>query len=343
MFNQNFKNMNKELLFQLYKLHSPSGCEKKMRKFLKRMARACNADKIEQDAHGNIFITKGFSDTYPCLASHMDQVQHAHSKDFVCVEGEDVVFGYSPKSHEQQGLGADDKNGIYICLECLKKYDVLKVAFFVGEETGCVGSRACDLGFFSDCRFVIEPDRRGNGDLITSMMCGEVCSKEFINAISPFAKAHGYSEEHGSITDVGELVERYVGISCLNLSCGYYEAHTDHEFTVLSELQNCLELVQEIIENCTDVYPFTYTSLSYGRGYGRHMPSFRDYNEQLDEEARQDFENILMYHPQTTFEEALYYLSWDVIGNVSSFKLQGIFEECKSLYLEADEELPVVS
>jgi hypothetical protein len=36
-----------------------------------------------------------------------------------------------------EGLGADDKNGIWIALQCLKKYDTVKVAFFVSEEVGC--------------------------------------------------------------------------------------------------------------------------------------------------------------------------------------------------------------
>lgn len=239
-----------------------------MRKFIKRYIRQnCGECAIEQDAHGNVLVTKGVAETYPCLASHIDQVQSRHSKDFCCVTNGDVVFGYSPKCHEQQGLGADDKNGIYICLECLKKYDIIKCAFFVGEETGCVGSSVVDVQFFKDCRFIIEPDRRGSSDLITSMFCGDVCSQEFIDAID--AKSFGYSEEHGSITDVGVLIERGVGISCLNLSCGYYEAHSDHEFTVLSELQHCLEFVESIIERATSVYPYEYSYIPRNTGYVR--------------------------------------------------------------------------
>lgn len=254
------KSMNKELLFQLYAIHSPSGGEKKMRRFIKRYIMSnCGNVSIVQDANGNLLCTKGESETYPCLASHMDQVQRNHSKDFQCLDGNDVVFGYSAKSRAQQGLGADDKNGILICLECLKKYDVLKVAFFVEEEIGCGGSGSVDLEFFKDCRFIIQPDRRGGSDLITSMFCGDVCSNDFIKSIGYVD--FGYKIEHGTVTDVGELVDMGVGISCLNLSCGYYEAHTDHEFTVLSELENCLMFVEHIIETCVEVYPF---EIDYG-------------------------------------------------------------------------------
>ncbi|MBQ9560574.1 MAG: hypothetical protein IJV08_11455 [Bacteroidaceae bacterium] len=263
--------MNKELLFNLYAIHSPSGSEKRMRRFLKKQAAACGATSIEQDRLGNLFITKGTSDTYPCLAAHMDQVQRYHSKDFRVFEHDGVAFAFSARSMAQQGLGADDKNGIFICLECLRRYDVLKVAFFVGEETGCVGSRACDLSFFRDCRFIVQPDRHGGHDLITDMFCGDVCSEEFVQAIG--ADAFGYKHDSGSITDVGELTERGVGISCLNLSCGYYKAHSDQEVTVLPELENCLNFVCHIIETCTAVYPFqggrrTYSFGGFGHSKG---------------------------------------------------------------------------
>ena len=274
--------MNKDLLFQLYAIHSPSGNEKKMRKFLRKQAIECGATSVETDKHGNLLIVKGVSDTYPCLAAHIDQVQKNHSKDFKVVEIDGDVIGWSAKCHSQQGLGADDKNGIFICLELLKKFDVMKVAFFVGEEVGCKGSGAVDLEFFKDCRFIIEPDRKDSSDLITSMFCGDVCSVEFADAIG--FKDYGYEHEQGSITDVGELVDRGVGISCLNLSCGYYDAHTDHEYTVLSELENCLNFVKHIVATCTDVYPFvsdgsfcskfgggSYYDWYGDRGYGRGL------------------------------------------------------------------------
>ena len=327
--------MNKELLKKLYAIHSPSGGEKKMRKFLKRQARQCGATSIVQDTSGNLFITKGQADTYPCLASHIDQVQHTHSRDFVCIDSEGVIFGYSPKCHEQQGLGADDKNGILICLECLAKYDAIKVAFFVGEEVGCTGSSACDLAFFSDCRFIIEPDRRGSSDLITSMFCGYVCSEEFITAIG--AKKFGYKEEEGSITDVGTLTERGVGISCLNLSCGYYEAHTDREFTVLSELENCLLFVQHIIENCTDVYPYEYQPRSYsyyGHSYGR---SYGWTNWDAEDEVYDMFDNILRWNPETEFDDAVTWLDTDIATRISEWRLREIFDEVK-LWSHDEEE-----
>lgn len=38
--------------------------------------------------------------------------------------------------------------------------------------------------FFNDVRFVIQPDRKGNSDLITSIGFSELCSDEFIKAVN---------------------------------------------------------------------------------------------------------------------------------------------------------------
>ena len=295
-----------------------------MRKFLKRQAAMRGATKIEQDPFGNLFITKGTADTYPCLAAHIDQVQREHSRDFRVVEIGDDVIGWSPKCHEQQGLGADDKNGIFICLECLRQYDCLKVAFFVGDEVGCVGSSRCDLSFFSDCRFIIEPDRRGADDLITDMCCGDVCSNEFVAAIN--AKQFGYSHNTGSITDVGELTERNVGISCLNLSCGYYNAHTSQEYTVLSELENCLHFVRHIIETCTDVYPFTGGRRSlYGYLYNSAYSAFQE------DEDYEMMDSLISSQPDITFEDVA--ADWGINFHTRDYDiLEMIYDDVKMWY-----------
>lgn len=285
--------MNTELLKQMYCIYSPSGNTKKMRRFLKREITK-RGGKFTQDSIGNIFVTKGKSETYPCLASHVDQVSnHTHSKDFRCIESNDIIMGFSDKMREQQGLGADDKNGIFVCLNALERFDIIKVAFFVDEEIGCHGSSKADLSFFDDCRFVIEPDRRGGSDFISSMSGSPVCSDEFSKATG--FKNFGYKHEEGTVTDVLTLLENGLGISCLNLSCGYYHAHTDQEVTVVSELENCQNLVFHIIETCTDVYPFNFEN-AWRANYGDYLWDDSDYDTMefiLSEDANLAFEDVI--------------------------------------------------
>lgn len=242
-----------QLLKQLYAIHSPSGKEQRMRNYLIRWIRRHIPEAtITTDPIGNIYVTKGESFSFPCIVSHIDQVQKTHSTDFQAVETRDIIFGYSSKNKRQEGLGADDKNGIWICLQCLKRYPIIKAAFFVQEETGCIGSQNADLSFFGDARFVLQSDRRGSSDIITSIW-GDLCSESFLAAID--YPAYHYKPTHGLPTDVGTLKEKGLNVSVVNLSCGYYEPHTDHEITVKKDLINCLNFIYHIIDTCTDSYP----------------------------------------------------------------------------------------
>lgn len=242
-----------ELLKQLYRIYSPSGRERAMRKFLMDYMRRIPGVKVEKDRIGNLYATKGISETYPCVVAHMDQVHEAHSCDFKVVETEDFIFAYSPRHRRQENLGADDKNGVWVCLKCLEKYPVLKVAFFIGEEAGCVGSGRARMDFFRDCRFVVEADRRGKEDLITSIGWTGLCSREFLKATE--YNKFGYQETDGLMTDILALKENGLSVSCINLSSGYYEPHTHREYTVKEDLKNCLRFTGHIIENCTGIYP----------------------------------------------------------------------------------------
>jgi len=67
----------------------------------------------------------------------------------------------------------------------------------------------------------------------------------------------GYKETEGAMTDVEVLKEQGLSVSCINLSCGYYEPHTDCEFTVKLDLLNCLAYVENIIDNCENIYHHT--------------------------------------------------------------------------------------
>lgn len=222
--------------------------------FLVSYLKSLSGVKLGKDSYGNLYAWKGESETYPCIVAHLDQVQRNHPRDFRSIECRDLIFGYSAKEHSICGLGADDKNGVIIALEAIKKYDCMKVVFFKEEETGCHGSSHAEMKFFDDCRYVIQCDRRGNSDLITNIGCSDLCSEKFIQDIDP--EKWGYKEETGMMTDVEALKERGLSVSAINMSCGYYNPHTDEEITVKRDLEKCWKFVQHIIEDCTaEKYP----------------------------------------------------------------------------------------
>lgn len=283
--------LNYELLKDLYCIHSKSGREKRIRRFIKKWLKANVPEAVvTQDNTGNLYITKGVAVSYPCLCAHMDQVQDFHPSDFTCVETDEVIFGYSPKMRKQCGLGADDKNGIFLALSALMEYPVLKCAFFIGEEIGCIGSSAADIGFFIDCRFCAQIDRRGSSDMVTDIS-GPLCSDSFINAAD--CESWGYRESGGMMTDVEALAEAGVSVSCINLSCGYYNPHTDCEFTHKPDLEKCWAFVCHLIEDVTAVYPFEYKN-----GWSRYNKNFY-----AEDSLLYEMECVLEEEPNTTFRD----------------------------------------
>ena len=310
-----------KLLKQLYSIHSKSGKEDKIRRFIiKYVKRKIKDARIVKDTTGNIYITKGISETYPVIVAHLDQVQENHSKDFTVMEVNGVLLGYSSKNRRFEGLGADDKNGIWIALKSLDKYDAIKLAFFVGEEIGCIGSNQADMDFFKDARFVIQPDRRGKDDFITSICGLELCSKEFISAVKP--EKFGYREEDGLMTDIETLKTNGLELSAVNLSCGYYRPHTDTEFTVIKDLENCLAFVQHIIENCIETYPHKADSYYY-RGYS--------YWEDEECYLYEEIWDFISLHPRATFEDFrdCYKSTYGSTTIINETELRNMFEQVK--------------
>lgn len=316
--------LNYELLKDLYCIHSKSGSEKRMRRFIKKWIKNNVPEAgVTQDQTGNLYITKGDAGSYPCLCAHMDQVQDFHPLDFMCVETDEVIFGYSPKMRKQCGLGADDKNGLFIALSCLQEYDILKCAFFVGEEIGCVGSGKADMEFFKDCRFCVQIDRRDNGDMVTSIS-GQICSEDFIDAAR--AEEYGYAPSYGLMTDVEALHENGVGISCINLSCGYYAPHTDNEFTSKPDLEKCHAFVCHLIEDCTATYPFEYAFTSRFSYWGMTSNEDRLYDTVND---------ILSEEPEITFDD--FYENYGrSYSSVAKKRQKEIFIETKAYYTFGD-------
>ena len=237
-------------------------------------------------ADGNIYATKGNADTYACVVSHMDTV-HAISSDLTVVRIGDNLTGFNKHTMKQTGIGGDDKVGIFVCLEVLRNFDDIKVAFFRDEEVGCVGSYDADMGFFNDCRYVLQCDRRGNSDFITEASGVSLSSKKFQRDIAQIIAAYGYSTTSGMMTDVMALKENGLRCSCANISCGYYSPHTSYEYVSVSDVDNCLEMVMDIISTLSSkVYKHTFER-SYSRfdtyTYRPHKKSSRTHGSAPDD------------------------------------------------------------
>jgi di/tripeptidase len=237
-----------ELLKNLYKINSKSGKEAAIKAFVQGYLAHMDVD-IRADESGNLFITKGVAESYPCIVAHLDEVHDVKERQVV-VEG-DMIYA-TDKAGSRVGLGADDKNGGWMALRLLEQKPLLKVALFVDEEklngeAGCRGSRFCNLAEFDNAMCLLQCDKRGATEVV-SVGKGDIrlCEEGFIP--QDILDRYGYQYTVGGRTDVVALRERGLDKNCCNISCGYYNAHKEDEYTLFSELDNALGFVSHVVD-----------------------------------------------------------------------------------------------
>ncbi len=237
------------LLRQLYTISSKSGNEGRIKSFILEYLSSISLS-VRTDEIGNLYITKGVADVYPCVAAHLDEIHRPCEREVVIEE--DKIFTVD-RLWNKVGCGADDKNGLWIALNLLCSETILKAVLFVQEErtgdiAGCRGARACDLSFFNDVKFVLECDRKGSSDVVSIGKDELVlCHQDFIP--QGILRRYGYEMVKGGKTDVVELKMRGLQIPVCNISCGYYDAHKNSEYTLFPELQNCLSFVRGVLKS----------------------------------------------------------------------------------------------
>lgn len=112
-----------ELLKELYGISAQTHKEKDMIAFVSQKLTDLGVS-FTIDKAGNIYVTKGKAATFPCIAAHLDEVHQAREKGYeVLFVKDEFIIGFNSGKREFNGIGADDKNGIWICLRCLEKYD----------------------------------------------------------------------------------------------------------------------------------------------------------------------------------------------------------------------------
>lgn len=181
----------------------------------------------------------------------------------------------------------DDKCGIYICLEALRRYQNVKVALFVSEEIGCIGSNAVDLSFFSDCAFIFQADRKGDDEVIRHTNGVTTSTDEFMDLCKPVMDKYNYKFGTGTSTDVGTLIKREVGCCGFNFGSGYFQPHSLEEKICVSSLENCMNLMFDLADRALQeekrfdyVPPKIVTPARTYNGYGTGGYYGRDWEDE---------------------------------------------------------------
>lgn len=194
------------------------------------------------------------------LVAHLDTVHKELPRTILYDEESKIIS--SP-----EGIGGDDRSGVYILLEVLKEHNC-SVLFCEDEEAGAVGAEkftqtklAESLGF----HFIIEFDRKGANDAV------------FYDCDNPdfesFITREYFKTNWGTFSDISILAP-YFGCAAVNLSCGYYNPHTVNEYVVFPEMQRIIAETCKLLNRTTESDAFEYIEAEKSDWYGFYSDYF---------------------------------------------------------------------
>lgn len=169
------------------------------------------------------------------LVAHMDTVFHDPPTEIFYDREENVIW--SP-----QGLGADDRAGVFAILQIISSGYRPHVVFTTNEEWGGIGASALaeEPCPFDKVLYVIELDRAHKNDCVF-YECDNI---EFSNYIESF----GFEYNIGSYSDICELCPAWERAG-VNLSIGYRDEHQTVEVLFVSHMLSTIKKVKKMLDN----------------------------------------------------------------------------------------------
>lgn len=182
------------------------------------------------------------------LVAHMDTVFTSPPSEIFYDEKHNVIW--SP-----QGLGADDRAGVFAITQIVRSGLRPHIIFTTDEEIGAIGATKLALLDcpFEDLRYMIQLDRRGSNDCVFY----DCENQEFTNYIESF----GFEWSYGSFTDISELGPAWK-VAAVNLSVGYRDEHTTSEVLFVNQLLSTISKVKKMLTE-TDIPSFEFIPSEY--------------------------------------------------------------------------------
>lgn len=141
------------------------------------------------------------------------------------------------------GLGADDRAGVYAILKILQTGLLPYICLTTEEENGGVGA-SCFVKRFpyppKDLKYLIELDRQGMEDCVF-YWCD---NKEFVKYVEKFE----FLFDYGSFSDISVICPAW-GLAGVNLSVGYNREHTIAETLNTTVLHSTIKKVCKMLKN----------------------------------------------------------------------------------------------
>jgi hypothetical protein len=305
----------KETFLKLTSRTYPHGTENILFPYLQELG-------LEFDQFGNMYKMIGESDVM--FTSHLDT---ATSQE--CVVNH-VIEGDIIKTDGNSILGADDKAGVVIMLNMIENNIPGLYYFFLGEEVGCIGSKALSsylkneenrVGIY-DLKKVISFDRRSTSSVITYQggmrCCSETFAKSLSEELNKYESTFKYSPDPtGVYTDSAQFVNIYP--ECTNVSVGYYKEHTKEEN---QDIDHLIKLSKAVLSVDWNSLPserdMTKVDYRYSGGWGSYYDNDDDYFDRMGSRSSNTPSYSSSYY--NTSEDTFYFYDED-FQYVSSYKI----------------------
>jgi len=215
--------------------------EKKLLKYLSRLLAS------KEYGYKNVVKTKDYiyaeGNIPVMLVSHLDTVHLSLPTHIFHDQKQNVIW--SP-----QGIGADDRAGVWAILQLITLEQKPYIIFTTQEEVGGLGAYKVieEIKEIPPVNLLIEFDRKGSNDAVF-YRCD---NPDFVDYIEKF----GFIENYGSFSDISVICPEW-GIAGVNLSTGYYNAHTKEEYLNINELNDVIERVRIMFDQLPSE-PFEY-------------------------------------------------------------------------------------
>ena len=187
----------------------------------------------------NVITTKEYvmaqGETPIALIAHLDTV-FPYGKRKIYYDREAQVI-WSPN-----GLGADDRAGVFAILLIIHHGFRPTVIFTTDEELGCLGADKFVLDYPEPpwpINYIIQLDRQGANDCVF-YNCNNL---EFEKYIEEF----GFVSDFGSFSDISAICPAW-GVAGVNLSVGYINEHTLQETLHVKFWKRTIKQVEKMLK-----------------------------------------------------------------------------------------------
>lgn len=204
-----------------------------------------------------IIITENYiyvlGDIPVALVAHLDTVHRFPPTDFFHDREQQTIW--SP-----QGLGADDRAGVFAILKIIETGYRPSVIFTTKEESGGIGASKFIGDFYqpkTTTNFMIELDRCGKKDAVFY----DLLVPEFQEYIEKF----GFKTAWGTFSDISIIAPAW-RIPAVNLSIGYENEHSLGEYLNYQIMYKTIKRVKQILDAEiaeSHIFPFAVRPWSY--------------------------------------------------------------------------------